>query len=134
METLALADNGPYMSDHQLDYFKNKLILQKLELLEKIQQKKNKIKLMGTAQPDLLDKSNSITQINQDIQSYERSRDVVKQIDEALMRIEDGSFGYCKITGMKIGLKRLEAIPFASMSIKAIEEIELDSGPSYAHF
>lgn len=127
LDRLSFSGTEPYMNEKQLAYFKNKLILQKMERLEEIERKKNTIKMMGSSQPDLIDKSNSITQINQAIESCERSREVVRQIDEALARIENGSFGYCTITGMEIGLKRLEAIPFAAMSIKAIEETEVNS-------
>ena len=49
---------------------------------------------------------------------------MIVQVDHALARIDAGSFGYCELTGDEIGLPRLEAIPFATMSIKALEEFE----------
>ena len=120
----AFRTGEPYMNDRQLTYFKNKLIILKMELTEKANRKKEKIKQIGAAQPDILDKSNTMTQVEQDISSYERNRQLIGQINDALRRIEDGSFGYCKITGDEIGLKRLEALPFTPVSIEALREIE----------
>ena len=47
-----------------------------------------------------------------------------RKIDEALGRIEDGSYGYCLETGEQIGIKRLEARPVATLSIEAQERRE----------
>ena len=55
---------------------------------------------------------------------YERTRKLIQKIDEALMRIEDGSYGYCEETGEPISLKRLEARPIATLSIEAQERHE----------
>nr|WP_320015642.1 TraR/DksA family transcriptional regulator [uncultured Desulfobacter sp.] len=59
-----------------------------------------------------------------EVKSFERHSDMIRQVNRALSRIDDGSFGYCELTGDEIGLRRLEAIPFATMSIKALEEFE----------
>jgi DnaK suppressor protein len=59
-----------------------------------------------------------------EVKSFERHSDMIVQVDRALARIDDGSFGYCELTGDKIGLRRLEAIPFTTLSIKALEEFE----------
>ena len=124
LDETVFAASEPYMNDRQLAYFKNKLIVLKMDLTEKANQKKGKIKEIGVAQPDILDKSNTMAQVEQDIRSYERNRQLIRQINDALRRIEDGSFGYCKITGDEIGLKRLEALPFTPVSIEALKEIE----------
>ena len=49
---------------------------------------------------------------------------LVKQIDRALEKIEEGTYGICDITGEEIPLKRLEAIPYATMTVKAQEKFE----------
>lgn len=51
----------------------------------------------------------------------DRERKLLKKIDEALARIEDGSYGFCEETGEPIGLPRLLARPTASLSIEAQE-------------
>ncbi len=49
---------------------------------------------------------------------------LLRQIDRALEKIEDGTYGTCDITGEEIPLKRLEAIPYATMTVKAQEKFE----------
>ncbi len=53
-----------------------------------------------------------------------RERNKLYQIDDALKRIESGEYGFCEVTGEKIGEERLKALPFTKLSIEAQEEIE----------
>lgn len=117
-------DNEPYMSEGQLAYFKGKLMQRKDELHNRISKSIKKIKTLEAAQADILDRSNSYIDLELEVKSFERHSDMIVQVDPALARIDDGSFGYCELTGDEIGLRRLEAIPFAAMSIKALEEFE----------
>ncbi len=127
METKAIIRSmglKEYMNEGQLDYFKNKLICRKTELLGKISRHREKIKTLKTNHADILDRSLYTMDLEQEIRTYERYSQVLRQIDEALERISDGSFGYCEFTGKPIGLERLEALPFANLSIEALEEME----------
>ncbi len=56
-----------------------------------------------------------------------RERSKLYQIDDALKRIENGEYGYCEVTGEKIGEERLFAMPFTKLSIEAQEEIEREN-------
>lgn len=49
---------------------------------------------------------------------------ILRQIDRALEKIEEGTYGVCDITGEEIPLARLEAIPYATMTVKAQEKFE----------
>ncbi|HSX11014.1 MAG TPA: TraR/DksA family transcriptional regulator [Chlamydiales bacterium] len=49
---------------------------------------------------------------------------VIRQIDRALEKIEEETYGVCDITGEEIPLKRLEAVPYATMTVKAQERFE----------
>ena len=49
---------------------------------------------------------------------------LISKINDALKRIEDGTYGYCEETGEPIGLERLEARPVATLSIEAQERHE----------
>lgn len=49
---------------------------------------------------------------------------ILKQIDRALEKIEENTYGICDITGEHIPLPRLEAIPYATMTVKAQEMLE----------
>lgn len=53
-----------------------------------------------------------------------REREKLLQIDQALKRIEEGSYGICEVTDEKIGEERLRALPFTTLSVEAQEEIE----------
>jgi DnaK suppressor protein len=53
-----------------------------------------------------------------------REYNLLKQIDRALEKIEDGTYGICDISGDEIPLPRLEAIPYATMTVKAQEQVE----------
>ncbi|HOX25996.1 MAG TPA: TraR/DksA family transcriptional regulator [Candidatus Krumholzibacteria bacterium] len=52
----------------------------------------------------------------------------LREIDEALQRIEDGTYGICEMTGEPIGLDRLRALPTARLSVKAQEKLESSQG------
>ncbi len=54
----------------------------------------------------------------------ERERQKLKQIEDALARVRDGTYGICEMTGEKIGEDRLRVMPFAKFTIEAQEEIE----------
>ncbi|MGI9533843.1 MAG: TraR/DksA family transcriptional regulator [Thermodesulfobacteriota bacterium] len=53
-----------------------------------------------------------------------REREKLLMIDQALKRIEEGTYGICEVTGEKIGEERLRALPFTMLSVEAQEEIE----------
>jgi len=118
------AINEPYMSEAQVAYFKEKLIRKKDELIRKLSAVIEKIKTLESVQADLLDRSSSYIDIDLAVKSFERYSNMMDQVDHALERIMNGRFGYCELTGFEIGLRRLEAIPFAAMSIKALEAFE----------
>lgn len=112
----------PYMSEKQMMYFKNKLIIQKAELETKLIAQKEKLKTMKATQPDIIDRTNYLIEMEREIKIQERNSLIIKQINFALERIDDGSFGYCECTGREIGFKRLDVLPFATMSVKAMEK------------
>ena len=59
-----------------------------------------------------------------ELRTRDRERKLIRKIEEALQRIEDGSYGYCLETGEEIGVKRLEARPVATLSLEAQERRE----------
>ncbi|MBF8263022.1 MAG: dksA [Parachlamydiales bacterium] len=63
-----------------------------------------------------------VKNINLEVSSKEMN--VLRQIDRALEKIEDGTYGVCDLTGDEIPFKRLDAIPYATMTVKAQEQFE----------
>ncbi len=68
---------------------------------------------------DLIDRSDLETIRDMKLKSCRHYRETIEQLSAALRRIDDGSYGYCSITGDEIGLKRLEVIPHATLSLDA---------------
>ena len=112
------------MSEAQVAYFKEKLIRRKEALSRKLSTAIKKIKTLESVQADILDRSNAVMDLDLALKSFERYSNMMDQVDHALERIRKGCFGYCELTGCEIGLRRLEAIPFAAMSIEALEAVE----------
>lgn len=122
-------ENEPYMSEGQVRYFREKLTLRKEELAQRLKRTINRIKTLEGVQADILDRSNAYIDLEREVASFERYSSILAQIDQALARIDQGSFGYCEMTGNEIGLRRLEAIPFAALSIQALEAFERSQRP-----
>ena len=58
----------------------------------------------------------------------DRDREKLAEIDEALRRIEDGSYGYCEECGEKIGIGRLKAMPFTQLCVECKSKLEKEVG------
>ena len=78
----------------------------------------------GLNQPDELDRASMETDKALDLRTKDRARKLISKINDALKRIEDGTYGYCEETGEPIGVERLEARPVATLSIEAQERHE----------
>lgn len=117
-------EEEPYMNHRQLTYFQQKLMHRKMELQEKASRLKSRIKGFKSSCADIIDRSNFYMDMERNLSDYDRYTRMTRQVDEALHRIANGRFGYCELTGEPIGLKRLEALPFTSMSVEALEAFE----------
>lgn len=117
-------DDEPFMNDRQQEYFRRKLSDWKSNILEG-----NRDTIEGMQEgtrniPDVADRASEETDRALELRTRDRERKVVSKIDQALRRIEDGSYGYCEDTGEPISLKRLEARPIATLSLEAQERHE----------
>lgn len=113
-----------YMCPMQLEYFRQKLINWKEELLKESGVTIEDLKEGGLNEPDLNDRASNETEKALELRTRDRMRKLIKKINQALERIEDGSYGYCEETGDPIGLDRLEARPVTTMTIEAQERHE----------
>lgn len=113
-----------YMNDMQLEYFRQKLLAWKKSLVEQSQDTLDDLRQGGLNQPDEVDRASLETDKSLDLRTKDRARKLIAKINDALERIEDGSYGYCEETGEPIGLERLEARPIATLSIEAQERHE----------
>ena len=119
------SEDEEYMSELQLEYFRQKLVDWKKSLLAQSKDTLEELVTQGGMnQPDQNDRASLETDKALELRTRDRARKLITKIDEALKRIEDGEYGYCEDTGEPIGLARLEARPIATLSIEAQERHE----------
>lgn len=117
-------DNEPFMNERQREYFRAKLLAWKDEILEESRSTIATLQQETVAEADLADRATSETDRGLELRTRDRQRKLISKIDQALRRIDDGSYGYCEETGEPISLSRLEARPIATLSLEAQERHE----------
>jgi len=117
------ATDEPYMNPLQLAYFRRKLIEWRDALLRESQQTIDHLRSDGASRyvGDEADRARDESEVALELRTRDRYRKLLPKIEEALRRIEDGTYGFCEETGEPIGLKRLEARPIATLSVEAQE-------------
>ncbi|HEV3182543.1 MAG TPA: RNA polymerase-binding protein DksA [Steroidobacteraceae bacterium] len=113
-----------YMSKEQLEHFRNILNNWKRDLMVEVDRTVTHMKDEAANFPDPNDRATQEEEFSLELRTRDRERKLIRKIDDALKRIEDGSYGYCLETGEEIGIKRLEARPVATLSIEAQERRE----------
>ncbi len=110
------------MNSKMKEYFRLKLVNWKKNLLKESSQTLIKFqKEENSAKPDITDRASEEIERSLELRTRDRERKLINKINDALTRIEDGSYGYCEETGEPIGIKRLEARPIATLSLEAQE-------------
>ena len=113
-----------YMGKEQLEHFRVILNSWKRDLMEEVDRTMTHMKDEAANPPDPNDRATLESEFALELRTRDRERKLIRKIDEALSRIEDGSYGYCIETGEPIGVKRLEARPVATLCIEAQERRE----------
>ena len=113
-----------YMSTEQLEHFRTILTNWKQDLMLEVDRTVSHMKDEAANFPDPNDRATQEEEFSLELRTRDRERKLIRKIDEALGRIEDGSYGYCLETGEQIGVKRLEARPVATLSLEAQERRE----------
>ena len=117
-------DDEEFMSSQQQAYFRQKLLRWRQDLLREAGETLASLSVGGIAEADLTDRASVETDRALELRTRDRARKLISKIDQALERIETGTYGYCEETGEPIGLRRLEARPIATLSIEAQERHE----------
>jgi len=113
-----------YMSKEQLEHFRTILASWKQDLMQEVDRTVLHMKDEAANFPDPNDRATQESEFSLELRTRDRERKLIRKIDEALKRIEDGSYGFCLETGEPIGVKRLEARPVATLSVEAQERRE----------
>lgn len=115
-----------YMSAKQLAHFRKILETLKKELSEDIDRTVHTMQDEATVFADPNDRASQETDIAIELRNRDRERKLIKKIDETLITIESGDYGFCNKCGVEIGIKRLEARPTATLCIdcKTLDEMK----------
>ncbi len=118
------SEDEEYMNPRQLEYFRQKLLAWKQELMEESDTTISHLREENWHEPDINDRASLEEGAALELRTRDRYRKLIRKIDKALERIEDESYGYCEETGDEIGIKRLEARPIATLTLEAQEKHE----------
>ncbi len=113
------------MGPRQTEYFRRKLIDWRQALLDESEQTLESMRDQQREVSDEAERASRETEMSFELRTRDRYRKLIRKINEALGRIEDGSYGFCEETGDPIGLGRLEARPIATLSVEAQERREM---------
>jgi DnaK suppressor protein len=113
-----------YMGKEQLAHFRAILNSWKRDLMEEVDRTMTHMKDEAANPPDPNDRATLESEFALELRTRDRERKLIRKIDEAMSRIDDGTYGYCIETGEPIGVKRLEARPVATLCIEAQERRE----------
>ncbi len=113
-----------FMNQIQVEYFRQKLLRWRGDLIKEADGTLASLSEGGIREADITDRASVETDRALELRTRDRARKLIAKIDQALARIEAGTYGYCEETGEPIGLKRLEARPIATLSIEAQERHE----------
>jgi DnaK suppressor protein len=113
-----------YMNKEQLDHFRNILNTWKRDLMQEVDRTVLHMKDEAANFPDPNDRATQESEFSLELRTRDRERKLIRKIEEAIKRIDDGSYGYCVETGEEIGIKRLEARPVATLCVEAQERRE----------
>ena len=114
-----------YMCEKHKLFFKKKLIEWKTEIVRSNNEALYKNSLDdNSASADIVDQASSYTEKNVEMKAINRQIKLISKINQAIKKIENGTYGFCEETGEPIGIKRLIARPVATLCIAAQEKHE----------
>lgn len=117
--------DSEYMSDLQLAYFRRKLSQLKADMLANAGETTEHLREDTVVVPDPADRATIEEEHALELRTRDRERKLLKKIEQAIVRIDSGDYGYCEETGEPIGVGRLMARPTASLSLEAQQRREL---------
>ena len=126
LEVLLPPDYDPkkdpnFMGPMMKAYFRQKLLQWKEELLKESLDTIHNLQTTTQNEPDITDRASSEIDKSLELRARDRERKLINKIDEALERIENGTYGFCEVTDEEISVQRLDARPIATMTIEAQE-------------
>ncbi|WP_038057830.1 RNA polymerase-binding protein DksA [Thermodesulfobacterium hydrogeniphilum] len=115
------------MDKEKLEFFKKLLLKKKEQILKEVIETKKELTEVSEPLPDVVDQASQESDLTFKLRLRDREQKLLKKIEKALKKIEDGTYGICEMCGGEIDEKRLIARPEATLCIeckKAQERIE----------
>lgn len=123
-EIIAMPD-AEYMNDVQMAYFRRKLIALKQDILNSAGETTEHLREDTVVVPDPADRATIEEEHALELRTRDRERKLLKKIEQSIIRIDAGDYGFCDETGEAIGVGRLLARPTATLSLEAQQRREL---------
>ena len=117
-------NDEPFMNSKQREYFRRRLQNWREDLLRESSATLQYLQEESVNAPDIADRASMEAERSVELRTRDRARKLVSKIDQALTRIDEGSYGFCVETEEPIGIGRLEARPIATLSLEAQERHE----------
>jgi DnaK suppressor protein len=118
-------DGEEYMNDAQVEHFRHILMTWRTQLREEVDRTVHHMQDEAANFPDPNDRATQEEEFTLELRTRDRERKLIKKIDESLVDLEKGDYGFCESCGTEIGIRRLEARPTATLCIdcKTLDEI-----------
>ena len=123
-EIIAMSD-AEYMNDVQMAYFRRKLVMLKQDILNSAGETTEHLREDTVVVPDPADRATIEEEHALELRTRDRERRLLKKIEQSIIRIDAGDYGFCDETGEAIGVGRLLARPTATLSLEAQQRREL---------
>lgn len=124
LEEILAAPDTDYMSDRQLMFFRTRLNEERNALLAAARETTLHLQEGNALTPDPSDRASLEEDYTLELRVRDRERKHLQRIERALVRIENGSYGWCEESGEPIGIGRLLARPTTTFSLEAQERHE----------
>ena len=115
------ANGQEFMDPTMREYFRRQLLAWKADILKDSSSTLSALQKENKQEPDIADRASRESDRAVELRARDRNRKLLGKIDEALVRIEDGSYGYCVESNEPISVGRLQARPIATLSLEAQE-------------
>lgn len=123
-EALRKMSEDEYMNDVQLAFFRNRLLEEEKDLLQKAEETTEHLRETVVV-PDPADRATIEEEHALELRTRDRERKLLKKVRQSLAKIDSGEYGWCEETGDPIGIERLLARPTAHLSLEAQQRREL---------
>lgn len=115
-----------YMGAAQTEHFREILNAWKHDLMQEVDRTVHHMQDEASNFPDPSDRASQEEEFALELRTRDRERKLIRKIDEAILTLDSGDYGYCDVCGIEIGVRRLEARPTATQCIdcKTLDEIK----------